>query len=284
MTAGSATIIISFLVVISSLNSCDQKPGNNKQITGSTMAETASNKQEVYIDLKKVLSQNNHIKTSDIDVKYDHFFKTSKKFRGYFINTLLDSVIKSVRFDTAHAILIFECIDGYRPVMDLSKIYGDAKGYIVFEDLDSNLKKNWPDSIDKKFSPFYLAWDDVKKEDDSFMWPYGLTGLKLMSANQEYETIYPYKDAALVNGFYLFRQNCIKCHSINKIGGTMGPEFNVPRNITEYWKEQDILSFAKNPSAFRYSSHMPAITNVPDTDLLEIIRYIKSMKNNKPVN
>jgi len=61
----------------------------------------------------------------------------------------------------------------------------------------------------------------------------------------------------------------------------MGPEFNFPENITEYWKEEDIISFAKNPKAYRYNSPMPPVTNVQDSEFRQLIRYIKYMKNNK---
>jgi cytochrome c2 len=260
-----------------SINSCKQK--TNKEIPAQSegSSDSSSNGKEIYIDLKKVLG-NPGEKVTDVTVKYDAFFKTAKKYKGYYLNTIVDSVIKSEHFDTGHAVIIFECIDGYKPSMDLSKIYGDAKGFIVFKDLDSGVKRNWPDSVEKIFAPYYLVWDDVKKEDNSFVWPYGLTGLSLVPRDQEYKNIYPYNDSSLVKGFILFRENCMKCHSINKTGGTMAPEFNFPKNITEYWKEEDIISFAKNPVSYRYNSRMSPITNVSDADFTEIIKFIKSMK------
>ena len=93
-----------------------------------------------------------------------------------------------------------------------------------------------------------------------------------------YQGIYPSDDLSLVNGFNLFRTHCMKCHSMNTVGGTMGPDFNVPRNITEYWKEEDIIAFAKNPKSIRANSNMPAMPSIPDPDYTEIIRYLKYMK------
>ncbi|MCW3089845.1 MAG: cytochrome c, class [Ferruginibacter sp.] len=283
MKLRSMVIFVCFLIIISPIWSCNQRP-ESRVATDSSRHGTSLNRHEVYIDLKKVLTKDANRKTTDVNVRYDPFFKTSKKFRGYYINPLIDSVIKTVDFDTGRAIIIFECNDGYRPVMDLSKIYGNTKGYIAFKDLENGLPGNWPDSVDQKFAPYYLVWDDVKKQDKSFTWPYGLTGLKLMSGNLEYKRIYPYKDTTLTKGFNLFRENCFKCHSINKVGGTVGPEFNFPRNITEYWKEEDMLAFVKNPASYRYNSRMPPVTNVSDMDLNEIIKYIRSMKNNKLIN
>ena len=259
--------------------SCNQQAGKETPPHTDSISTTTSSGQEVYIDLKKLLFNNAGKNATDVTVQYDPFFKTAKKYRGYELNVLIDSVIKSEHFDTAQAVIIFECIDGYKPVMDLSKIYGNTKGYIAIKDRDSSVKRNWPDSVEKMFAPYYLVWDDVKKDDNSFVWPFGLTGLRLMSKDQEYKNIYPYNDSSLVKGFVLFRQNCIKCHSLNKTGGTMAPEFNFPKNITEYWNEEDIIAFAKNPSSYRFNSRMSPVTNVSDADFAEIIRYIKSMKN-----
>jgi cytochrome c2 len=261
--------------------SCVQTPKSKLQEIRGDDIDSSSKKIEYYIDLEKILGKRNGTNALTVQVKYDHFFRTHKKYKGYYINPILDSVIKSVDFDTSNAIVVFECADGYKPVMDLSKIFGDTRGYIVFRDLDKNVGKNWPDSVYEKFKPYYLVWDDAKKEDNSFMWPYGLIGLRLISSGREYKAIYPFENVSLVKGFTLFRDNCMKCHSINKIGGTQGPEFNFPENITEYWKEEDIISFAKNPKAYRYNSHMPPVTNVQDSEFKQIVQYIKYMKNNK---
>jgi hypothetical protein len=54
----------------------------------------------------------------------------------------------------------------------------------------------------------------------------------------------------------------MKCDSLNVVGGSMAPEFNVPKNITEYWKGDNIIAFAKNPKSFRRSSIMPPVTSL----------------------
>lgn len=237
---------------------------------------------EVTIDLEKLLRGPNAFQHQDVAVKYDHYFKRKKNYRGYFIGEILNAVIKQNSFDTTNALVIFECRDGYMPVMDLSKMLGPVKGYIAYKDLSPGVATDWPDSVQAKFKPYYVVWDNVAKGDNSFMWPYGLTSIRLASAAFVYKGIYPTGDSSLVTGFQLFRNTCMKCHSINKVGGTMAPELNFPRNITEYWREEDIISFVKNPSSFRYNSHMPSITEVSDNDLQKIVRYLIYMKSHKP--
>jgi cytochrome c2 len=73
----------------------------------------------------------------------------------------------------------------------------------------------------------------------------------------------------------------MKCHGINKVGGVMGPEFNYPKNITEYWDTEDIWAFVQNPQSFRYSSSMPAQTDLKREGFDEIIAYLEVMKDYK---
>ncbi len=199
------------------------------------------------------------------------------------VSPIIDSIVRSKNFDTTNAMLVFECTDGYQPAMDYSKLFGPAEGFLVYKDLNEDISAN-PSSIGPKFQPYYLVWDNVKKDDDSFIWPFGVTGMKLISKSYHYRFMYPLKDQSLMKGFNFFINHCIKCHSINKTGGTKGPELNVPKNITEYWKEEDIISFAKNSKAYRYNSKMPAIANLKHADFAEIIAYLKYMKNHKLQN
>ena len=269
---------LSLFVGILAISSCRQKKGASKQ--NDSTQQIATKRLDTTIDITNLL-QSGKFSPQAVHIKYDHYFKTPKTFQGYSLKILLDSIINSINFDTTDAIVIFECKDGYKPLMELSKINGHANGYIAFKDLDHKGTGNWDDSLQKMFNPYYLAWDDVPNTDDSFAWPYGLVAIKLTSITSVYKDIYPSKDLALIKGFNLYRINCMKCHSMNKVGGTMGLEFNIPKNITEYWKEKDIIAFAKNPTAFRKNSPMPGITHLSEDEFREIVAYINYMKDFK---
>ena len=271
--------LLKVLVSILVISSCREKTESN---TGkfTIIRQAGIIEPELSIDLGDFLPSNK-LKASVVHIKYDHFFKTSKSYLGYSLKTLLDTIIKQNNFDTSNAMVVLECKDGYKPQMELSKIYGKVNGYVAFKDLDPDNINDWTDSLKDKLSPYYLVWDNVLPEDDTYMWPYGLVRIKLTSINVVYESIYPWKDSTLIRGFNLFRMNCMKCHSINNVGGTMGPEFNIPKNITEYWKDKDILEFAKNPTAYRKNSDMPAMPNIPEADYNEMISYLKYMKDFK---
>ena len=73
-------------------------------------------------------------------------------------------------------------------------------------------------------------------------------------------------DAAAWRGFALFRAACITCHAINREGGRVGPDLNVPQSIVEYRPAAQIRAFIKDPHTFRYST-MPAHPRLTDADL-----------------
>ncbi len=231
---------------------------------------------ELVIDLTKLQQLGD-----TVPIKYDAFFKTAKKYIGFSLQLLVDSIITVNKFDTTDAVAVFECVDGYRPTMPISLVLGNKKGFIATRDLDALAGKNWIDSLDKKMKPFYLVWQDVPKDDHRFMWPYGLYAMRLVSAGTAFKDVYPFDAPEMVAGFQLFNQNCMKCHSVNKVGGVMGPEMNVPKNITEYWTDENIIAFAKNPQSFRYRSMMAPVSGVSDEEFKNILDYLKYIAKHK---
>jgi mono/diheme cytochrome c family protein len=81
-------------------------------------------------------------------------------------------------------------------------------------------------------------------------------------------------------GYALFRDRCVRCHAMNRQGGHVGPDLNVPRNILEYRPEAQVRAYIKNPLAFRYGN-MPAHPDLTDADLDALIAYFRAMKDRK---
>lgn len=236
---------------------------------------------ELAIDLTDFADNQTLPKTQEVAISYDPFFKQSKKFIGFSLQNFLNSIINTTQFDTTGAVVVFECVDGYRPTMPISLVFGDKKGFVATQDLDAPTGKNWIDSLDKKMNPFYLVWQDVPKNDHRYAFPYGLYALRLVPAGAAFKDVYPFDAPEMVAGFQLFNQNCMKCHSVNKVGGVMGPEMNIPKNITEYWTDENIIAFAKNPQSFRYRSPMAPITDVSDAEFKQILDYLKYIAKHK---
>ncbi len=273
----SITVILGLIGLIFCLNACNSNANTTSAnaITAAKAADTTAQSPELYIDLEKELKT--HPKRAEtVAVMDDGFFKTAKTFMGINLKDFIDSMVSANSFDTTGALVVFECKDGYKPVMDIAKVMNSRMGYIVYKDLSQ--KKAWADSIAAAFTPYYVTWTKVKHNDHDYMWPYGLIGIRLKASATEFAAIYPYHNAELVKGFQLYRNNCMKCHAVNKIGGTMGPEMNTPKNITDYWTEENIIAFAKSPTSFRNNSPMPAITGLTDAELHDIVGYLKGMK------
>ncbi|MFN0036505.1 MAG: c-type cytochrome [Saprospiraceae bacterium] len=271
-------LLLFFILLIAA---CDnsQRQASDAKPESSALADSTS--EGLFIDLRALFSQKALPPDSVMAVQYDHYFKTSKKFVGFSLQTLIQEALARERFDTTGAVVVFECTDGYAPTMDLAKVLGPKKGLIALRDLSAPKGKNWLDSLAEKFDPYYLAWADIPKGDESYVLPYGLTAIRIVSGSANFKEAYPFGAAELEKGFTLFRDNCMKCHAVNKIGGTMGPEFNIPKNITEYWRDEDIIAFAKSPTSYRYNSKMPPANTLSDSEFLEIIRYLKHIAKHK---
>jgi len=78
-------------------------------------------------------------------------------------------------------------------------------------------------------------------------------------------------------GYDIFRGECIACHAINREGGTVGPELNVPQSIVEYRPAEQIKAYIRDPATFRYTS-MPAHPHLSDQQLDALLAYFTAMK------
>src|SRR3954462_3106401 len=76
-------------------HSCNEAVKTDLKKDNHNNADTSSTELEIYIDLPKVLEKKNDAEALTVPVKYDHYFKSPKKYKGYYINTIIDSVVKS---------------------------------------------------------------------------------------------------------------------------------------------------------------------------------------------
>lgn len=233
------------------------------------------------IDLKAIVEQAGPGALQEVEIAIDPVYKTPKRFLALPFQPIIDSKLASLNWPDSAAIeLLLICKDGYTPYIPITKLE-EKQAWLAVKDLEAPEGQNWPDSLAKKLEPYYLVWEDVPAADRSFAWPYALTHVQLVSYDVTFKDIYPFDDESQRAGFLLFKETCLKCHSINRIGGIMGPELNFPKNITEYWKKEDIIAFVKDPFSYRYNSKMAPITQLSDGELATIISYLEYMKEHK---
>ena len=218
-----------------------------------------------------------------VEVRQDHSLRTAKRYEAYPLRPLLDRLVAKHDLNITATQVMLECKDGYTASNTLQELYATPGGYLAFRDLDAPTSEDWPDSLRARYAPFYLVWKDIPYDEHRLTWPYGLIKLHF-STNDPYVSLYPHERPELAEAFTHYRANCLKCHALNRIGGTMGPEFNVPKNITEYWTRNNIVAFAKNPRSFRYNSKMYAITHLSDDELHDVVSYLEYMADHKIVN
>lgn len=214
-----------------------------------------------------------------INIPFDPYFKTSKTYKAFPLTANLKAFFGSDIEDESLDI-IFECADGYKPHMPLERVLA-GNSYLAYHDQEATEGSHWPDSVAGTLPPFYLVWPDAEAGDKDYVRPYALIGIELKKAEEEFAAAIPLQ-AKHMEGYKLFNSTCMKCHSINKAGGSKAPEFNFPKNITEYWTKENIWTFIQDPTSFRYSSQMPPMTTIDRADFEKIYAYLKSMKAQKP--
>jgi mono/diheme cytochrome c family protein len=112
--------------------------------------------------------------------------------------------------------------------------------------------------------------------------PWQLASIEIVSFDAQFPHVRPAGNvsASAERGFQLFRVQCLACHAVNRSGGKIGPELNVPRNILEYRDQATVRAFIKNPQSFRYTV-MPPHEKMTSEEMDDLMAYFSAMRNQK---
>jgi len=268
-------ILISCFFIFSFL-SCNQKKEQKIEKTAIAQAE-------IKLDLLDLQKKNKLGKDTIVTIANDPVYHKAKKYKAVNAIVFIKNEIDLTKIDPKNTKIVFECIDGYKPEMPL-ELFLDAKPFLAFEDVDAPKGTKWEPIIkngnEMNAAPFYIVYTSVSEKDSRYKWPYNLVKIYLEPLNKSSKELFPTNNKALESGYTLFTNKCLTCHSINGIGGTMGPELNYPKSVTEYWKEKELVDYIVNPASFRNKVKMPTL-GITKQQSQEIVDYLKYMSENK---
>ena len=268
-------LILPFLFIFSIL-SCNQKKEEKIEVTAIAQSE-------IKLDLLDLQKKNKLGKDTVVTISKDPVYHKQKKYKAVNASILIKNEIDLTKIDPKNTKIVFECSDGYKPEMPL-ELFLKANPYLVFEDIDAPKGAKWEaiikDGNKMNAEPFYIVYTSVSEKDSRYKWPYNLVKIYLEPLNKSTVELFPLKNRKLESGYTLFKNYCITCHAINGIGGTMGPELNYPKSVTEYWKENELVNYIVKPVSFRNKVKMPTL-GISKKQSQEIVDYLKYMSKNK---
>ncbi len=199
-----------------------------------------------------------------------------------YLSFSLADVLKLMGGEDAET-LVFHCLDGYRSntpgeninKLDLRLAYGEDGVAGKWSPISEGKVTNDP-------APFMVISAN-SSDQKLFSWPYQMNRIEVISFARKFSRTLPPGVAAetpAAKGFALFKVRCLNCHSINLQGGEIGPELNIPRNITEYRSTAFLRQWLQDPSQFRARARMPA-PNLTARETDEVLAYLRHMARYK---
>ncbi len=215
---------------------------------------------------------------------YDPYYKTFKRFYAVPLAPVLARAFPGVSLTTEN--LLLRCKDGYAVPIEGGRLL-DGTAYLALADADrlptgSQWEPIGPRRMDP--SPFYLVWKGSDRADlERFPRPYALERIERARIEAVYPHVAPVGVAPASpaqRGYAIFKRECLLCHAMNREGGRVGPELNVPQSIVEYRPVAQVRAYIRDPFTFRYGA-MPAHPHLTDADLDALIAYFSHMREHK---
>lgn len=223
------------------------------------------------------LSKQHPLASAEVE---DPVYKRKQKYEGIWLRDVLKD-LSPAGHSEADVVVRFRCKDGYLPIMPLARAMR-ATGLVAIRDANAPPGEDWQKIVQNGASstpaPSYLVWVAPPGGPEEYPWPYQMVAIELVSAS---ETVSGLDPDASKPGHDLFVTHCLKCHAINGVGGTFGPELNSPCSVTEYWNPRLLSRFIANAPTVRAATRMPSFDSLPDKDIQAIIEYLHSVASQK---
>ncbi len=213
---------------------------------------------------------------------YDPYYNREKTFRALAIERVMELGFAGHDGQLAGVEFLLRAKDGYTVSLRGSRLL-EGGAMIAFEDVEV---PGWEPIGPQRSNPapFYLIWS--KKEQASLEThprPWQLATIEIVRFEQAFPRTVPAgvpEGDGAWKGFAIYKDQCVHCHAINRQGGRVGPELNLPKSVVEYRPADQIKAYIRNPLDFRYSA-MPPHPSLTDENLDQIVAYFEAMKSRK---
>ncbi|MBI3554227.1 MAG: cytochrome c [Elusimicrobia bacterium] len=213
---------------------------------------------------------------------YDPHAGKKKAYRCWPIKAVMDLAFGAGWEKSDYPTATLTALDGYASVADALKL-SEAGGCLAFEDDEV---PGWEPMGRKGANPgpYYLVWTSPEQStENAYPWPWQLASVNLEKFEARYPEVVPSgapEGSSAMRGFKIFKNRCLRCHSINQQGGKIGPDLNAPQSIAVYRTKDWVMSYVRQPSKVRYTE-MPDHTDLKDSELADIWEYFK-LKSKQP--
>jgi len=211
----------------------------------------------------------------------DPVYHRKQRYQGFWLRDVLKD-LSHAGHPESDVYVRFRCKDGYLPIMPLSRAL-KGQGLIAVRDLGAPTGRDWESSSangePSTPAPGYLVWVSPPGDAEEYPWPYQMVAIELTSAADALGSTVP--DGSAKSGYGLFVKHCLKCHAIDGVGGTFGPELNSPCSVTEYWNPGFLSRFIANAGSIRTGTRMPDFHSMSGKEIQAIIEYLEYIASHR---
>jgi cytochrome c2 len=213
--------------------------------------------------------------------QFDPYYNSPKTFRAMDLRKLLERGFAGKNLVLSEQHFVLRATDGYTVPLDGKRLLEEG-GYIAVDDTD--VADGWQPIGRQQVSPgpFYMVWSKKEQQKlETYPRPWQLATIEVSRFENSFPKVVP-TDAGepAQRGFTIFREQCIRCHSINQQGGKVGPDLNVPQSVVEYRSADQLHKYIRDPASFRYGN-MPSNPHLKDGDLRDLVAYFSAMSKRK---